>query len=214
MSVSMQKGFSSFLAIHRIVALTDGVFAIVMTLLVLEISIPEIAQSSLHTELPGRLLALWPKLLSYIISFIILGIFWYLHHIAFHYIKRSDNGLVWLNILFLMFIALIPFSTALFGSYGTEQLALIIYAMNIILVSATRLIIWIYATGNYRLVDSNISPSLLKWDKFISLGLLFIFVLMIGVSFISVAAARAMFGLLGVSGLTMSIIARKTFAIS
>jgi uncharacterized membrane protein len=214
MSVSRQKDFSSFLAIHRIVALTDGVFAIVMTLLVLEISIPEIAQSSLHTELPSRLLELWPKLLSYVISFMILGIFWYLHHIAFHYIKRSDNGLVWLNILFLMFIALIPFSTALFGSYGTEQLALVIYAINIILVTVMRFIIWIYATGKHRLVDINISPSLLKWDRLISLGFLFIFLLMIGVSFINVAAARAVFILLGVLGLIMSIMTRKIFAIS
>jgi uncharacterized membrane protein len=162
MSVSMQKGFNSFLATHRIVALTDGVFAIVMTLLVLEISIPEITQSSLHTELPGRLVELWPKLLSYVVSFIILGIFWYLHRIAFHYIKRSDNGLVWLNILFLMFIALIPFSTALFGSYGAEQLSLVIYAINIILASLMRFIIWIYATGKYRLVDNNINPSWLE----------------------------------------------------
>jgi uncharacterized membrane protein len=214
MSVSMQKGLSSFLSIHRIVGLTDGVFAIVMTLLVLEISIPEIAQSSVHTELPGRLIELWPKLLSYVISFIILGMFWYLHHIAFHYIKRSDNGLVWLNILFLMFIALIPFSTALFGSYGTEQLALVIYAINIILVSVMRFVIWIYATLKYRLVDNNISPSLLKWDRLISIGILFIFILMIGVSFINVAAARAVFILLGVLGLIMSIIARKIFAIS
>ena len=214
MSVSMQKGFSSFLAIHRIVALTDGVFAIVMTLLVLEISIPEIAQSSLHTELPGRLVELWPKLLSYVVSFIILGIFWYLHHISFHYIKRSDNGLIWLNILFLMFIALIPFSTALFGSYGKEQIPLVIYAINLILASVMNSIIWIYATRKYRLVDTNISPGLLKWHRLISLGFLVIFLLIIGVSFINSTAARAVFALLGVLGLTTSIMARKIFAIS
>jgi uncharacterized membrane protein len=113
-----------------------------------------------------------------------------------------------------MFIALIPFSTALFGSYGTEQLALVIYAINIILASLMRFIIWIYATGKYRLVDNNINPSLLKWDRLISFGLLFIFMLMIGVSFINVAAARAVFILLGVMGLIISIMARKIFAIS
>ena len=64
MSVSTQKGVVAFLAVHRLAALTDGVFAIVMTLLVLEISIPEIAQSSLHAELPRRIFELWPKLLS------------------------------------------------------------------------------------------------------------------------------------------------------
>jgi uncharacterized membrane protein len=113
-----------------------------------------------------------------------------------------------------MFIALIPFSTALFGSYGTEQLALTIYAINIIIAAVIRFIIWIYATRKYRLVEKNISPSLLKWDRLISLGLLFIFMLMIGVSFINVAAARAVFILLGVLGLTTSIVARKIFALS
>jgi uncharacterized membrane protein len=214
MSVSTQKGFVAFLALHRLAALTDGVFAIVMTLLVLEISIPEIAQSSLHAELPQRLLELWPKLLSYVISFIILGIFWYLHHIAFHYIKRSDNGLIWLNILFLMFVALIPFSTSLFGSYGKEQLPLVIYAINIIIVGVIRFIIWTYATAKQRLVDKDISSRLLKWDKLISLGLLLIFLLMIGISFINTIAARAVFSLLGIFGLTMSIMARKIFIIN
>jgi uncharacterized membrane protein len=211
MSVSTQKGFVAFLALHRLAALTDGVFAIVMTLLVLEISIPEIAQSSLNSELPQRLIELWPKFLSYVISFVILGIFWYLHHIAFHYIKRSDNGLIWLNILFLMFVALIPFSTSLFGSYGTEQLPLIIYAINIIFVMAIRFIIWTYATAKRRLVDKDISTRLLRWDKLITLGLFLIFLLMIGVSFINVTAARAVFSLLGIFGLIMSIMARKIF---
>jgi uncharacterized membrane protein len=211
MSVSIQKGVTSFLAVHRLAALTDGVFAIVMTLLVLEIGIPEIAPSSLHAELPQRLLELWPKLLSYGISFIILGMFWYLHHLSFHYIRRSDNGLVWLNIFFLMFVALIPFSTSLFGSYVKEQLPLVIYAVNIILVSVMRFIIWTYATGKYRLVDSDISPRLVKWDKIISIVLTLIFMLMIGVSFINVAAARSVFALLGVSGFVLQFTTRNIY---
>jgi uncharacterized membrane protein len=211
MSVSIQKGVASFLSLHRLAALTDGVFAIVMTLLVLEIGVPEIAQSSLHTELPRRLLELWPKVLSYGISFIILGMFWYLHHQSFHYIRRSDNGLMWLNILFLMFVALIPFSTALFGSYGTEQPPLIIYASNLFLVGVLRFILWTYAIGKHRLVDRDISPRLVKWDRIISTGILLIFLLIIGVSFISVAAARAVFSLLGVFALTMSFMTRRIY---
>jgi uncharacterized membrane protein len=211
MSVSTQKGVVAFLALHRLAALTDGVFAIVMTLLVLEIGVPEIAHSSLHAELPRRLLELWPKLLSYGISFILLGMFWYLHHIAFHYIKRSDNGLVWLNILFLMFVALIPFSTSLFGSYGTEQLSLVIYAGNLLLVNVMRFLFWTYATGKYRLVDRDISPRLLKWDRSISIGMSLIFMLMIGVSFINVGAARAVLALLGVSGISMQFLTRRIY---
>ena len=209
MSVSMQKGVVAYLAVHRLAALTDGVFAIVMTLLVLEIGVPEIAPSSLHAELPGRLLELWPKLLSYAISFIILGLFWYMHHLAFHYIKRSDNGLIWLNIFFLMFVALIPFSTSLFGSYPTEQLPLVIYAVNIVLGLVIRFILWTYATGKYRLVDRDISPQLIKFDRLTNIVMLLIFMLMIGVSFISVAAAKSVLALLGVSGCALQFFGRK-----
>jgi uncharacterized membrane protein len=211
MNVSTQRGVVAFLNLHRLAALTDGVFAIVMTLLVLEIGVPEIAESSLHAELPRRLLELWPKLLSYGISFIILGMFWYLHYISFHHIKRSDNGLIWLNIFFLMFIALIPFSTSLFGSYVEEQLPLVIYAINIVLASVMRFIMWTYATRKHRLVDRDISPRLLKWDRLISIVLFLIFMLMIGVSFINVAAARPIFALLGVFGLSMSFMWRRIY---
>ena len=196
---------------NRLEALTDGVFAIVMTLLVLELSIPEIAHPSLQAELPKRLLELWPKLYSYVLSFMVLGILWTLHHRSFHSIKRSDNVLVWLNIVFLMFVALIPFSTSLLGSYGTEQLSLVIYAINILLALAMRLIIWTYATGKYRLVDSDINPRWVKRDKLISIGILLTFLLVIGVSFINVTAAYSVLVLLLVVSIVMLLIARRLY---
>jgi len=186
---------------NRLEALTDAVFAIVMTLLVLEISIPEIAQPSLQAELPRRLLELWPKFYSYVLSFIVLGILWSLHHHSFHYIKRSDNGLIWLNIIFLMFVALIPFSTSLEGDYETEQLSIVIYASNVLLALVMRLIIWTYATGKYRLVDRDINPRLVKWDKLLLIGFCLTFMLVIGISFINVSAAHFLLALLLLAGL-------------
>ena len=194
---------------NRLEALTDGVFAIVMTLLVLEISIPEIAHPSLQAELPRRLIELWPKLYSYVLSFLVLGILWTLHHRSFHSIKRSDNALVWLNIVFLMFVALIPFSTSLLGNYGTEQLSIVIYACNALLALVMRLIIWIYATGKYRLVDSDISPRWLKTNKLISIVFLPSFILVIGVSFINVTAAFSVLMLLLVVAVVWQLVERK-----
>ncbi len=196
---------------NRLEALTDGVFAIVMTLLVLELSIPEIAHPSLQAELPRRLLELWPKLYSYVLSFLVLGILWTLHHRSFHSIKRSDNALIWLNIVFLMFVALIPFSTSLIGNYGTEQLSTVIYAINVLLALVMRLIIWTYATGKYRLVDSDINPSWVKRDKLISIGILLIFMLVIGVSFINVTAAFSVLVLLLVASVVMLLIAGRLY---
>jgi uncharacterized membrane protein len=211
MNVSTQKGVAAFLAVHRLEALTDGVFAIVMTLLVLEISIPEIAHPSLQAELPQRLLELWPKLYSYVLSFLVLGILWTLHHRSFHSIQRSDMAMMWLNIVFLMFIALIPFSTSLLGNYGTEQLPIVIYAGNVLLATAMRLIIWTYATGKYRLVDSDIKPRWVKLDKLISIGFMFVFVLVIGVSFINITAAFSLLVLLLVTAIVMQLISGRLY---
>ena len=206
MSVSMQKGVTAYLAVHRLAALADGVFAIVMTLLVLEISIPEIAHPSLQAELPRRILELWPKFYSYVLSFLVLGILWTIHHRSFHSIKRSDNTLIWLNIVFLMFVALIPFSTSLLGNYGTEQLSFVVYAINALLALVMRLIIWTYATGKYRLVDSDINPRWVKRDKLISIGIFLVFVLVIGISFINVTAAFSVLVLLLVAAIVMLLI--------
>jgi uncharacterized membrane protein len=107
----------------RIETLTDGIFAVAMTLLVLNISVPQISSHSadiVGTELLKRLFDLWPKILSYAISFLILAIYWSGHHRQFHYIKHSDRVLVWINIMFLMFISILPFSTSLLGEYREQ----------------------------------------------------------------------------------------------
>ena len=182
---------------NRLEALTDAVFAIVMTLLVLEIAVPEIARSSLQAELPQRLVALWPSLLSYVMSFILLGLFWAGHRFAFHYIKRCDTRLIWINIFYLMFIALLPFTTSLHAHYLMEQIPLVIYLINIAVVLIMRFILFTYATGNYRLVDSDIDPRLVKRERLTTLVFSLVLLLGIGVTFISTAAVwYAMWGLL------------------
>lgn len=93
----------------RIVSLTDAVLAIVMTLLVLEIAVPEISHSKVATELPKRLIGLLPLVWEYAISFVILGLFWIAHDDAFHYIKRGDRRLLWITIFYLNKSTLIHF---------------------------------------------------------------------------------------------------------
>ena len=128
----------------RIITLTDAVLAIVMTLLVLEIAIPQLSQSEVGTEIPKRLLEMWPDISSYATSFIILGFFWIGHDDQFHYIKRANKTLLWITIFYLLFIALIPFSTALIGEYGDQQISVIIYGINIIIV-----LVWAYLQWKY-----------------------------------------------------------------
>ena len=135
---------------NRVEALTDGVFAVAMTLLVLDIKVPELEQAAASAELPYRLLALWPKFLSYAISFVILGVYWVGHHLQLPFIRSADRSLLWINILFLLWVALVPFSTALLSEYTKHRLAIAVYGGNMIASGLTLALHWWYATARRR----------------------------------------------------------------
>lgn len=123
----------SVLATNRIEALGDGIFAIAMTLLILEFHVPAVLTASSSTPIAAEIVALWPKLVCYAMTFLILGVFWIGHHTQFHFIERSDRVMLWINLIFFMTIAFIPFSTALLGGHRTERSAIIIYSGNMAL---------------------------------------------------------------------------------
>ncbi|NJL56438.1 DUF1211 domain-containing protein [bacterium] len=111
----------------RLEALSDGVFAIVITLLVLELRVPELSSRLANDQLLTALVALLPKLLGYITSFLMIAIYWVAHHNVFHLLQRCDRICLWLNLLFLMCLAFIPFPTALLGEYPQTQVAISVY---------------------------------------------------------------------------------------
>ena len=168
----------------RLKALADGVFAIVMTLLVLELGVEEIAKTSANKELVHGLLEMWPRFLIYGLSFLILGIFWIIHHVLFDAIKRSDTPLIWLNILFLMFVTLIPFSTSLFGKFGAKQITALIYGINMLFLFNLGWAIWVYATDKNRLVDRDLDPSIIRGGSLMGFVYAVIMIPAIGISFI------------------------------
>jgi uncharacterized membrane protein len=144
----------------HIQTLVDGVFAIAVTLLVLEL-IPSGFQEDLFREL----VTMWPKFYAYLMGFLVLAIFWALHHSVFRYIRRSDEILLWLNILFLMFVALVPFSTAVLGQRISSRIAVVLYGGNMLVVSLSLSGIWWYATWRHRLVSRDISPGLVRYRR-------------------------------------------------
>lgn len=146
----------------RIETLGDGVFAIAMTLLILEIRIPVLDPKSAATELPGALLAMWPRFLCYLISFVTLGVYWVAHHLHFYTIERADRMLLWINILFLMTIGFVPFSTALIGAYVSERIPVVLYGANMIAASLVLQWHWSYATHHHRLVRADLDPALVR----------------------------------------------------
>jgi uncharacterized membrane protein len=150
----------------RIEALSDGVFSIAMTLLVLELHVPDGNLSD--RALLEKLGEIGPHIGFYALSFLILGIYWVGHHNQFFYIRRANRELLWINILFLGFIAFIPFSTGLLGTQmgtqvGTgERVALIVYAANLIAVSLILYLHWWYGVTRGQLVDAPLAPPLIR----------------------------------------------------
>lgn len=137
-----------WLTTNRLEALVDGIFAFAMTLLVVGIDIPTIPETTANQELPKALSALWPKFSSYILSFVLLAIFWIIHHKQFRSIKRINESFIWINILILMFIVFIPFSTQLIGEYENVRLANVIFELNMLIIGMLFYIQWTYALNN------------------------------------------------------------------
>jgi uncharacterized membrane protein len=177
----------------RIITLTDAVLAIVMTLLVLEIVVPELSRSEVTAELPKRLLELLPDVSSYATSFIILGFFWIAHDNQFHYVKRANPTLLWLTIFCLMFIAFIPFSTSLIGAYGDQQISVIIYGINIMIVLFWTYLQWKYATREHHLVDSDLHPKLIAIMSRRLIAGIILYLIAITVSFLSTQVSLILF---------------------
>ena len=118
----------------RTVALSDGVFAIAMTLLVLQISVPQLISSE-HSELGKRLLDHRDEFTSYAISFAVISVFWIRHHVFFRGLATIDTRLTALNLAYLGFVAFIPYPTRLLGLYGDEPASVVLYASTILIIA-------------------------------------------------------------------------------
>jgi uncharacterized membrane protein len=140
--------------LSRMNGLSDGVFAIALTLLVLEIRLPE---EALAGELSTRVLALIPRFLVYLISFIVIGGAWGSHQRILSQIKRGDGLLVWFNLFSLLFVTLVPASAAVLGRYPDTYLAIALFAINVILIQLTSLWLWLHAS-RHGLINPKLDP--------------------------------------------------------
>jgi uncharacterized membrane protein len=127
--VELKKEFQ----IERMILFTDAVFAIAITLLIIEIKAPEIHKNMGFTEMVDQLLNLIPKFIGFIISFFVVAIYWRSHHRMFSFIKDYDDKLIWLNFFFLFSIILMPFSSAYYSDNTTYSLPFWFYSLNVAL---------------------------------------------------------------------------------
>ena len=152
-----------WLTLNRIAALTDGIFAIVMTLLVLTLVLPEKVELLNHADIKEFLNSQWHVLYIYILSFMILAKFWTAHHSQFSHLKATNPTHLWLNIIFLMFVALLPFTSDLAGALPTYWLSQYPFHLNMFLISITYLMSWKYASKDRRLLKDDVSEDLIKY---------------------------------------------------
>ena len=150
----------------RLESLTDGVFAIIMTILVFNISVPELilfTEGDFASErLSAKFADLWPDFLAYVISFSTLGAFWVAHHRVFRWILYVNRPLIWINISFLMIIGLIPFSTTLLTQYLDSQNSIFAFSFNAILAGLLIYVIYYYVKRNPDLVDKSVQALIEK----------------------------------------------------
>jgi uncharacterized membrane protein len=132
-------------SIHRIEALSDGVFAIALTLLVLDIKVPISEHIISEKDLMHAFSKLTPRLLAYFLSFMTLGIFWTSHSAQLHFIEKSDRNFNWINLFFLLFVTIIPFTTAFLSEHITFNFAVGIYWLNLFLLGLMLFLNWNYA---------------------------------------------------------------------
>jgi uncharacterized membrane protein len=146
----------------RISALTDGIFAFSMTLLIVGIAVPEIPKITAPIELGAKLKEMMPSINDFILSFILLAVFWNLHQKQFNVIKYADERLSWINILLLLAVVFIPFTTNLQSKYDNSTLAVTIFNINLLIISLFYYFIWKYAEFA-KLVDKKLSSDAIRF---------------------------------------------------
>ena len=130
---------------QRADALTDGIFATVMTILVLSLSVPVVLSGNVSQTLGADLVGVLPNIFTYVMSFLVLGTLWIGHHNIFRYLENAGRRTQWINLIFLLSIGFIPFTTAVLGKYPLEPAALLAYGINLLIVAIIYNAFWAYA---------------------------------------------------------------------
>ena len=182
------------LGFERIIFFSDAVFAIAVTLLALEIRLPAGALPAgegrlTEAQLLAQLTGMWQKYLAYVISFLVIGMFWMAHHRRFRFIKRYNSTLLLLNLLVLMVVAFVPFSSSVISEYR-YRIGTIFYALTMMLLALLMAAMWGYASWRNRLVDPRLDAKQRRRQLLIPLATALIFLLSIGIAFLNADAAK------------------------
>jgi uncharacterized membrane protein len=147
----------------RFETLSDGIFAVAMTILVLDLKLPQLPHDVSSTQMFLALFALWPKIGAFIISFLFLAKTWDVQRLVIHAVDRVDYPFVVMNVLLLLVCCFLPFSTGLVAEYPQVSFAASVYLANMIALPCLNYLMWHHATRRRRLVNKTIDPAVVRW---------------------------------------------------
>lgn len=179
MSNNLHNELRKEFQLERLILFSDAVFAIAITLLVIEIKIPEVHEGAITDNvLLHKLALLIPKFIGFIISFLLIGQYWIVHHRMFGYVVNFSSSLIWLNIFFLLAVALMPFSTGFYSEYvmSNTMTPVIFYTGNIALIGIINFSMWRYISNPKRKISENLSQPLAKFFSIRALTVPIIFI--------------------------------------
>jgi uncharacterized membrane protein len=181
MSDHLQHELKKEFQLERMILFSDAVFAIAITLLVLEIRLPEFNR---HTVTDGQLAdalgELIPKFIGFMVSFMIIGLYWIIHHRTFGFVINYTRRLLWINLFFLFAIVLMPFSTGFYSSYIVSgvKIPVIVYTCNIVFLGVMNLVLWLYINKPSLNLTEGISREEKRYYAFRASVPPFVFILM------------------------------------
>jgi uncharacterized membrane protein len=183
---------------ERLQAFSDGVFAIAITLLVLEIHVPQAPEG----ELWRALFEQWPSYAAYVVTFAVIGIMWVNHHALIAFVARVDRPLLFLNLLLLLFVALLPFPTALLAEYlhspGDGEVAAAVYSGTMLGCAIGFNLLWRWIVRDARLVHAHIDVEAARGrNRRFALGIL-VYTATVAISFVSALLTLALHALIAV----------------
>jgi uncharacterized membrane protein len=192
MSNQLHNELKKEFQLERMILFSDAVFAIAITLLVIEIKIPDIhgdVSDKLLLEALGHLI---PKFIGFFVSFMLIGLYWTVHHRLFGFVTSYNRKLIWLNLFFLFFIALMPFSTGFYSEYAGNELFLkqikvpmTFYVLNYFFAGVMNYLLWQYVSNpKHKLTEPAIDPVVLKMAKARSLIVPLVSLLMLPVAYL------------------------------
>jgi uncharacterized membrane protein len=172
----------------RTLSFTDGLFAIAATLLVVDLAVPVLHHESSVHELADKLNDETAKFVSFFISFSVITRYWFAHHVFVSQLARIDRGYIAYTLVYLAFIAFLPFPTALLGEHFSNPLSVVIYAVNVAIVSAMEVVLFSRAQ-NHGLLKKKLPRDVYRYGVAMSLAPVAFFILSIPVAFFSSALA-------------------------